>query len=91
MKLADILLSICLCFFGAFVIFLGLRLMLGLDALKVGGIGCRAMCGLGLLLSEFFGQRIAGIAAGLFWLVVGLCLLYFGYKIIRKNSALVGK
>jgi hypothetical protein len=72
--------GIVLLLLGAFGIFLGLSYFVGSEALPNGSGRCRAVCGLILLATQFFGESVGRLVAGFLWSFVGLFLCYVGYK-----------
>jgi hypothetical protein len=73
--------GIVLLLLGAFGIFLGLSYFVGSEALPNGSGRCRAVCGLILLATQFFGEPVGRLVAGFLWSFVGLFLCYVGYKV----------
>jgi hypothetical protein len=73
--------GIVLLLLGAFGIFLGLSYFVGSEALPNGSGRCRAVCGLILLATQFFGESVGRLVAGFLWSFVGLFLCYVGYKV----------
>ena len=72
---------------GAFVLALGLfalvvsaNLLLG-GAAQSGGLSCKSICGLTLLVTQFFGARAGGFLGSLLWLLVGIVFTFAGYRV----------
>ncbi|GAB2597715.1 hypothetical protein GCM10026986_26340 [Nitrincola alkalisediminis] len=81
MKLKPFLLITLLC---VFCLILGASYTLGFKTLSVSSdLSCRAICGLGLLFSHFFGPQIGNYIVGLIWSAIGLSLFGFAYRFSR--------
>ncbi len=72
---------------GAFVLALGIfalvvsaNLLLG-GAAQSGGLSCKSICGLTLLVTQFFGARAGGFLGSLLWLLVGIVFTFAGYRV----------
>ena len=72
---------------GAFVLALGIfalvvsaNLLLG-GAAQSGGLSCKSICGLTLLVTQFFGARAGGFFGSLLWLLVGIVFTFAGYRV----------
>ncbi len=72
---------------GAFVLALGIfalvvsaNLLLG-GAAQSGGLSCKSICGLTLLVTQFFGARAGGLLGSLLWLLVGIVFTFAGYRV----------
>ncbi len=73
--------SMVLLLLGAIGVFLGLSYFVGSEALPNGSSRCRAICGLIMLTTHYFGESVGRLVAGFLWSFVGLFLCYVGYKI----------
>ena len=72
---------------GAFVLALGIfalvvsaYLLLGGAALS-GGLSCKSICGLSLLVTQFLGASTGGLVGSLLWLLVGIVFTFVGYRV----------
>ena len=72
---------------GAFVLALGIfalvvsaNLLLG-GAAQSGGLSCKSICGLTVLVTQFFGARAGGFLGSLLWLLVGIVFTFAGYRV----------
>lgn len=78
--------------FGWFMLILGvLGIANGSDILIRGaihaeGTSCKAICGLSLLLAKIFTPNIGAVAAGIFYLLLGSCLAFVGYLVLRGRQ-----
>ncbi|WP_287876647.1 hypothetical protein [Aquitalea sp.] len=44
---------------------------------------CKAICGLSLLLSQFFSPAVGALAAGIIYLLLGVFLVCIGYLMLK--------
>jgi len=72
---------------GAFVLALGIfalvvsaNLLLG-GAAQSGGLSCKSICGLSLLVTQFLGASTGGLVGSLLWLLVGIVFTFVGYRV----------
>ena len=72
---------------GAFVLTLGIfalavsaNLLLG-GAAQNGGLSCKSICGLSLLVTQFLGASTGGLVGSLLWLLVGIVFTFVGYRV----------
>lgn len=72
---------------GAFVLTLGIfalavsaNLLLG-GAAQNGGLSCKSICGLSLLVTQFLGASAGGLVGSLLWLLVGIVFTFAGYRV----------
>ena len=87
MKRERILASVFIVLIGCLGVFLGLRYLLGFESLNtVSSVGCKAICGLGLLTADFFSEYVAKLLTGLLFLFSGIWSIYWGYSIVRSKK-----
>jgi hypothetical protein len=83
LKRQNFLVGIFMTGLGIFGVFIGIRYLLGLEAIITGGgLTCRSICGLGLIVTELLGARAAQLLVGTLFLLAGIWLTWFGYHII---------
>ena len=87
MKRERILASVFFGLLGCFSVFIGLRYILGIENLLDGGISCRAICGLGLLAKEFFGEHLGRLLISFLMLLIGVRLTYLSYQVFNNKKA----
>jgi hypothetical protein len=77
---------------GAFGVFLGARYLLSLEHLQFdSGLSCRVICGLGLLMANFFGENAGVLLVGSLLLTAGFFFIYFGFMLLSNRSRKVNK
>jgi hypothetical protein len=72
---------------GAFALALGIsalaisaNLLLGGET-QSGGLSCKSICGLSLLVTQFLGASTGGLVGSLLWLLVGIVFTFVGYRV----------
>ena len=72
---------------GAFALALGIsalaisaNLLLGGET-QSGGLSCKSICGLSLLVPQFLGASTGGLVGSLLWLLVGIVFTFVGYRV----------
>ena len=72
---------------GAFALALGIsalaisaNLLLGGET-QSGGLSCKSICGLSLLVTQFLGASTGGLVGSLLWLLVGIVFTFAGYRV----------
>ena len=65
---------------GIFALVVSANLLLG-GAAQSGGLSCTSICGLTLLVTQFFGARAGGFLGSLLWLLVGIVFTFAGYRV----------
>lgn len=78
--------GIFLLLLGTFGIFYGVSFLIDNKPLPNGNGTCRIVCGLILLASQLFGEKIARVIAFSLWSGIGLSLCFVGYKIKGVKS-----
>ena len=69
---------------GLLFLFLGASFIIVLKVLPTSvDPSCRAICGLGLLFSTFFGPEVGSYLIGLIWSAIGISLLAAVYRLSR--------
>lgn len=69
---------------GVLLLLLGANFIFGFQTLPISSdSSCRAICGLGLLLSIPFGPKVGAYAVGLIWSAIGISLLTLAYRFSR--------
>ena len=58
------------------------NLLLGGET-QSGGLSCKSICGLSLLVTQFLGASTGGLVGGLVWLLVGIVFTFGGYRVFR--------
>lgn len=87
MRPKQVLGGIFLMLIGVFSLFLAAKYLLGFEQLNADVTSsCRAICGLGLLVSQFLGEKIGAYFVGVLWLVAGVWITYSSYSLLTKNS-----
>ena len=56
------------------------NLLLGGET-QSGGLSCKCIWGLTLLVTQFFGARAGGFLGSLLWLLVGIVFTFAGYRV----------
>jgi hypothetical protein len=75
---------------GVFGAFIGIRYLLGLEVIKTGGgLTCKSICGLGLIVTELLGARAGQLLVGTLFLLAGLWLAWLGYHIFLSAKKAV--
>lgn len=77
--------GIVLLLLGAFGIFYGVSFFTGSQPLPNGSSTCRTICGLILLASQLFGERLARFFAFGLWTSMGLLLCFVGHKLKKMK------
>ena len=75
---------------GALLLALGLSAMFaGVRSLAFGasaaGDGCKAICGVMMLVAQFFGSEAGNVVGGLLWLCLGVPFVLFGWALVRRG------
>jgi hypothetical protein len=77
---------------GAFGGFLGARYLLGLEQQKLESeLSCKVICGLGLLMANFFGENAGMLFVASLWFIAGFFFIYFGFMLLSNRSCKVNK
>lgn len=72
---------------GCAGILLGLGALLGGPLHESSGTGCKAICGLSLLLRELLGESAGAWLKGLLLLAAGLGFAWLGLRVLKDQSA----
>ncbi|WP_159877079.1 hypothetical protein [Aquitalea denitrificans] len=72
----------CIFIFGVFGIVDGGDALIR-GAIHAEGSSCKVICGLLLLLSQFFSPAVGALAAGIIYLLLGVFLVCIGYLMLK--------
>lgn len=74
----------CVLILGVFGIVHGSEILIR-GAMHTDGSSCKAICGLSLLLSQFFSPAVAPLAAGVIYLLLGVFLVCIGCLVLKSK------
>ncbi len=70
---------------GAVAVSSGISIWIGGSPAASEGLSCKAICGITLLIAEFFGDTASTFAAGLLWIFAGIPFVLVGYLLLRES------
>ena len=74
----------CVLILGVFGIADGSDILIR-GAIHTDGSSCKVICGLSLLLSQFFSPVVAPLAAGIVSLLLGVLLVFIGCLVLKSK------
>ncbi|QBJ79769.1 hypothetical protein [Aquitalea sp. USM4] len=74
----------CVLILGVFGIVDGSDILIR-GAMYADGSSCKAICGLSLLLSQFFSSAVVALAVGVIYLLLGVFLVCIGYLMLKSK------
>lgn len=54
-------------------------------SVSIGGLSCKVICGLSLVITELFGPAYGALVASLLWVAIGLVFTFVGVIILRGS------
>lgn len=70
-------------FIGLTCILMGFGFLMNVLSFPSDGVSCKAICGLGSLFSQLFGQSVGKFVVGFIWVLIGFFLCAFSYRASR--------
>ena len=78
--------------FGGFMLILGVFGIANGIAILIRGVihaegsSCKAICGISLLLAQFFNPAVGAVSAGSIYLLIGSCIAVLGFMVLRNRQ-----
>ncbi|MBX3632889.1 MAG: hypothetical protein KF695_08255 [Simplicispira sp.] len=55
------------------------------ESSQASGLGCKAICGIALLVTQVLGPEVGPLVGGLLWLAAGSAFIIFGFLILKDQ------